>query len=290
MKYYTYFPGCSCAEGSGRAYNKSVLAVARVLDIDLMELDEWNCCGSSPYSAYDELGMLSLATRNLALAEKRGFDLVTPCSCCYVILNQANITLKKYPEIKSKVDESLAAGSLTYGGDIKVRHILDIISNDVGYEKIAPHIKRSLKGLKVAPYYGCQVVRPVPSFDHTDNPTTLDRLIDSLNAEVTDFPLKTACCGSSMILSEEEVALGLIRKILNSAEAGGAQCIVTVCPLCQMNIDAYQSTVNKKFGTNYHIPVLFFTQLMGIAFGLSEKQLDIKTNIVSAHKVLSKYL
>jgi heterodisulfide reductase subunit B2 len=290
VKYYSYFPGCSCAEGSGKAYNKSVLAVAKSLDIDLKELDEWNCCGSTPYFAYDELGSMSLAARDLALAEKRGFDLVTPCSCCYVIFNKTNLKLKKFPELKSKVDGALAAGGLRYSGDSRVRHILDIIVNDIGFDNIAGKVKKGLNGLKIAPYYGCQIVRPDNIFDHADNPMTLDKLMLSLQAEVVDYPLKTACCGSSKILSEEDVALGLIRNILNCAETNGAQCIVTVCPLCQMNVDAYQSVVNKKFGTNYHIPVLFFTQLMGIAFGLPEKQLDIKSSIVSPHKVLAKYL
>ena len=290
MKYYNYFPGCSSAEGSAKAYNKSILAIAKVLDIDLKELDQWNCCGSTPFSGYDELGSLSLATRNLALAEKRGFDLVTPCSACYVILNEANTTLKRSRGTKAKIDESLAAGGLSYNGDIRVRHILDIIVNDIGYEKIAAKVKKDLSGLKIAPYYGCQIVRPDSSFDHADNPITLDKLAYSLKAETVDFPLKTACCGSSVALSEEGVALGLIRKILDCAAKSGAECIVTVCPLCQMNLDGYQSTINRKFGAKYNIPVLFFTQLMGIAFGLSEDELDMKTNIVSARKTLARYL
>lgn len=290
MKYYNYYPGCSCAEGSGKAYSKSALAVAKVLDVELIELEDWNCCGSSPYSSHDELGMLSLAARNLALAEKKGFDIVTPCSSCYVILNQANLILKQHPDIKSKVDESLAAGGLKYDGTLKVRHMLDVFVNDVGYDAIAAKVKKDLSGLKVAPYYGCQVVRPRPSFDHTENPITMDKLITSLKAEVANFPLKAACCGSSLVLSEEAIALNLIKKLLDAASAGNAQCMITVCPLCQMNVDVYQPAVNQKYGTNYHIPVLFFTQLMGIAFGLSEKDLDLKTCIIPADKVLARYL
>jgi heterodisulfide reductase subunit B len=234
--------------------------------------------------------MLSLAARNLAIAEKKGFDVVTPCSSCYVILNQANRILQEHPEIKAKVDEALAAGGLTYNGTLKVRHLLDVMVNDVGYEAIAAKVKKDLSGLKVAPYYGCQIVRPRAGFDHTENPVTLDKLITSLKADVTDFPLKAACCGSSLVLSEESIALDLIKKLLDSALTGGAQCLVTVCPLCQMNVDAYQTLVNKKYGTHFNIPIIYFTQLMGIAFGLSEKELDLKTSIVPVDKVLARFL
>ncbi len=289
MKQYTYYPGCSCAEGTEKAYSKSALSVARVLDIELKELEDWNCCGSSPYSAYNELGLLSLASRNLALAEKTELDLVTPCSSCYVILSQTNLTLKKYPEMKAKVDEALGAAGLKYNGSIRVRHLLDVMVNDVGYDAITAKVTKELNGLKVAAYYGCQVVRPRPSFDDPENPVTMDKLIISLKAEVANFAMKVACCGSSLVLSEEAVALGMIKRILENAVSGGAHCIITPCPLCQMNLDAYQPVVNKKFGTDYHIPVLFFTQLMGLAFGLSEKDLDIKTGIVTAEKALARY-
>ncbi len=290
MKYYNYFPGCSCSEGSGKSCGKSAEAIAKAMDIELIELEDWNCCGSSPYTTHDELGMLSLAARNLALAEKKGFDLVTPCSACFVILNQTNLTLKKYPQTKAKVDEALAAGGLKYDGTVKMRHILDVIVNDIGYDAVTAKVKKDLTGLKVAPYYGCQIVRPQPSFDHSENPITLDKLISSLKAEPSEFTMKARCCGSSLVLSEQSTALELIKKILDSAAAGGAQCIVTVCPLCQLNLDAYQSIVNKKFGTHFNLPVLFFTQLMGLAFGLNESDIELKSSIVPAEKVLAKYL
>jgi heterodisulfide reductase subunit B2 len=290
VKSYAYYPGCSCSEGSSKAYNLSTLAVAKLLDVELQEIEDWNCCGSSPYSSYDELGMISLAARNLVLAEKKGLDLVTPCSSCYVILSQANNFLKQYPQVKAKVDIALAAAGLKYENAVRVRHVLDVLVNDVGYEAITAKAKKDLSGLKVAPYYGCQIVRPQFGFDHPDNPVTMDKLITGLKAEVVDFPLKTACCGSSLVLSDEAIALDLIRKILEAAVNGGAQCIVTVCPLCQMNLDAYQSAVNRKFGTSYALPVLFVTQLMGMAFGLSENELGLETCIVPVNQNLAKYV
>jgi heterodisulfide reductase subunit B len=237
----------------------------------------------------DELGAFCLAARNLALAEKIGLDMVTPCSACYVIFNRTNEYLKEYSTLKEKVDQALAAGELKYNNTQRVRHTLDILTSDIGYDAIKARVKKPLEGLKVAPYYGCQVVRPDFGFDHTENPQSLDKLITSLGGEPTPFPLKTRCCGGSLIISEEAIALDLTRKLLESASSNGAECLVTVCPLCQTNLDAYQSRVNKKFKTHYNLPVLFFTQLMGIAFGLGEKELGIKNSIVSAEKVLVKY-
>jgi len=290
MKYYTYFPGCSASHGGAKAYDQSVQAVAKALDVELIELDDWNCCGSTPYTSVDELASLCSSARNLALAEKRGFDIVTPCSACYVILNRTNSSLKQYPDLKAKVDEALAAGDLEYRGTTEARHLLDILVNDIGYDEIASKVQRSLAGLKVAPYYGCQIVRPGPGFDHPEFPQTLDHLVESLGAEAVPFPLKARCCGGSLIISEENLALELIYKLLDNAISNGAQCIVTVCPLCQTNLDVYQSRVNKKFKTNFNIPILFFTQLMGVAFGIDGKTLGLEKCIIPAEKILAGHL
>ncbi|MFC1974646.1 CoB--CoM heterodisulfide reductase iron-sulfur subunit B family protein [Chloroflexota bacterium] len=290
MKYYTYFPGCSSSEGGAKAYGWSAQAVSKALDTELIELDDWNCCGSTPYSSVDELASFCLSARNLALAEKRGFDLVTPCSACYVILNRTNSYLKDYPQTKAKVNEALAAGGLEYHGAVRVRHLLDVFVNDIGYDTIQSKVKKDLSGLKVAPYYGCQIVRPRFGFDHPEFPQSLDKLIASLGGEPVPFPLKSRCCGGSLIISEETLALNLIRKLFDSALSNGAECLVTVCPLCQTNLDAYQSRVNQKFKTTFNLPILFFTQLMGVVFGLSGEDLGLKTCIVPAERVLAKYL
>ena len=290
MRYYTYFPGCSAAHGGARVYDLSARAATRVLDTDLIELEDWNCCGSTPYTAVDELASYCCSARNLALAEKRGFDMVTPCSACYELLTKTNNSIKQYPKLKAEIKEALAAGNLEYNGTVKVRHLLDVFANDIGYDVIKSKIKKQLSGLKVAPYYGCLVVRPGPGFDHPEYPTSLDSIITSLGAEATPFPLKSRCCGGSLMFSEEEVGLGLLYKILNSAVGNGAQCIVTVCPVCQTNLDLYQSKINKKFKTNFNIPVLFFTQLIGVAFGLDNAELRLDKNIVPAEKALAGYL
>jgi len=290
LKKYAYFPGCSSSDGGAKAYGQSTQAVCKVLGVELIELEDWNCCGSTPYSTVEELASFCLSARNLALAEKEGLDIVTPCSSCYVILNRTNAYLKQYAHLKAQVDEALAAGGLEYHRTARARHLLDVLVNDIGYDAIAAAVKKNLEGLKVAPYYGCQLVRPRFGFDHPENPRSMDMLIASLGGEAIDFPMKARCCGGSLIISEEDLSLGLIGRILNSAISRGAECLITPCPLCQTNLDAYQSQVNKRLQANFKLPILFFTQLMGVAFGLSEEELGLRSCIVPAEKALAKYL
>jgi heterodisulfide reductase subunit B len=161
LKSYTYYPGCCLSpEGYAKAFGWSNEAVNKMLGLEFTELKDWNCCGSTPYSSMDELSFYCLCTRNLALAEKKGLDLVAPCSSCYVSLSRANRNLKKYPQLKAKVDAALAAAGLEYHGTVRVRKVLDVYVNDAGYDAIAAKVKRNLGGLKVACYYGCQEVRP----------------------------------------------------------------------------------------------------------------------------------
>jgi heterodisulfide reductase subunit B len=285
LRQYTYFPGCS-AESTGLGYGLSVEAVAAPLEMELIELEGWNCCGSTPYGSLAEEESLVVAARNLALAEKKGLDLVTPCSACYVTLNKANLHLIEHPARLAQVNEALAVANLSYHGNIRVRHIVDVLVNDVTPEFIASKMKVGLSGLKVASYYGCQLVRPRYGLDDAENPTSLDRLVTALGAAAVDFPLKARCCGGSLTLSEESRVLGLMRKILESAARSEAQCLVTPCPLCQTNLDAYQARVNAAFKTDYKMPVLFITQLIGLALGLEAKELGLDTNIVSPAAVL----
>lgn len=290
MRYYNYFPGCSSSDGGAKAYGRSAEAVTKALDVELIELEDWNCCGSTPYTSVDELASYCLSARNLALAEKRGLDLVTPCSSCYVILGRTNRAFKEYPKLKAKVSDALAAGGMELRGNVRVRHLLDVFANDIGSKVVASKVRRSLRGLKVASYYGCQVVRPGPGFDRAEAPESLDRLMAALGADVVEFPLKARCCGGSLIISEEDIAMGLIHKLLVSAAHSGAECIVTVCPLCQTNLEVYQAQVNKKFKTDFNIPVMFFTQLIGVAMGIDGRALGLEKSIIPAEAVLAKHM
>ncbi len=289
MKYYSYFPGCS-AEATAVGLGISAQAIAKPLDMELIELEDWTCCGSTPYGSLDGLESDAVAARNLALAEKTGLDLVTPCSSCFLTLSKANLHLKEHKQLMEQVNEALAVANLEYHGNVRVRHLVEVLLNDITLQAIATRVKRPLNGLKVAPYYGCQLVRPNYGFDNPEFPQSLDRLLESLGAEAVPYPLKTHCCGGALVISEEDLALDLICKLLANAVNNGAQCITTPCPLCQTNLDAYQSRVNSKFKTNFKLPVLFITQLMGVAFGLNSEDLGLKTNIVSPQKVLAEYL
>jgi heterodisulfide reductase subunit B len=288
MKHYTYYPGCS-AEATASPLGISVPPVAKALDIDLAELEDWNCCGSTPYHSVNKLEAAAMAARNLALAEKTGLDLVTPCSNCYVVLASVNEHLRELPSFREKVGEALAAGNLEYGGGVKVRHLAEVLYTEITPEGLSSKVTKPLKGLKVGAYYGCQLVRP-NGFDDPESPHSLDELVTSLGAEAITWEMKARCCGSSLIMPEPDVALELINKILRNAQEHGAQCLVTPCPLCQINLDAYQSQVNSKFKTSYNLPVLFLTQLIGVALGIPAKELALDKNIVSPMRVLAPYL
>ena len=285
MKYYSYYPGCS-AEATAVGLGLSAEAIAKPLDMELIELEGWTCCGSTPYGSLDEMESIVVAARNLALAEKTGLDLVTPCSSCYVTLNKARIQLEDHPHLMAQVNEALAVANLEYHGNLRIRHLVDVLVDDITPEVIASKVQQGLDGLKVAPYYGCQLVRPHYGTDDTEFPHSLDRLVECLGAEAVPYPLKARCCGGALIISEENLALGLIRKLLDNAVENGAQCIVTPCPLCQTNLDAYQSRVNRKFKTNYNLPVLFISQLIGLTLRLDPMSLGLNTNIVSPSWVL----
>lgn len=288
MKRYAYFPGCS-TEATAVALGLSLLAVAKALDIELKEIEDWNCCGSSPYGSVDELEASCIAARNLALAEKTGLDLVTPCSSCYTTLNKANENISSYSQLKAQVAETLAVTNLEYRGGTRVRHIAEVFYNDVTDDAIGSKVKRRLKGLRVAPYYGCQLVRPGYGFDNPEIPDSLEKLLETLGAEVVPFPFKARCCGGSLIISEGDMALELIGKLLKNAKENGAQCLVTYCPLCQINLDIYQRKAEGKCKTKFDLPVLFVTQLIGVALGLDSRSLALEKNVISPSKILSPY-
>jgi heterodisulfide reductase subunit B len=282
---YTYYPGCS-VKATANLYQKSIDTVIPHFDVELEELEDWNCCGATAYMSVKELMSFAISSRNLAMAEKFHRDVVTPCSACYLVLNKTNQYFNDYPEMRKKLGIALEAGGLSYSGNIRVRHILDIIINDVGLEKVSEVTSKKLVGLNVAPYYGCQIVRPTSygsceeegeerEFDDPDDPVCMNKLIEATGATCVKYSMKTKCCGSSLMGTEEKQALKLCRGLLSDAENNGAHCIVTICPLCQMNLDVYQSKVNNLFGTKFNIPVIYFTQLIGLAMGKQIKELGL---------------
>ena len=207
---YSYFPGCS-SHSTGRAYEESVRAVAEPLGLELQELEDWNCCGATAYMSVNEILSFSLTARNLALAEKADQPLVTACSACYTNLMKTNVYLEKFPDLKTKVDEALAEASMSYRGHVPTRHLLEVVVNDVGLDAVKAAVKKPLEGLKVAPYYGCQIVRPYTYEADPYNPTSLEKVIEATGATATRFALKTQCCGGSLMATMNPVALRLCR-------------------------------------------------------------------------------
>jgi len=290
-KKYTYYPGCSSL-GSGSHLDISLRAIAPKLDIELQELDDWNCCGASV--AHIESGALAtkaLSGRNLALASKQAKqDVVTACAACYLKTHQANEKIISNEELRNDLNDALAAADLHYDGDLLVRHICEVMVNDVGIEKIKEQVTTPLNGLKVAGYVGCQTVRPFANtdrggnYDSYDNPKFLDDFSEATGAEAITFDARTACCGGAVSLMSPDKTLGLIKTILDAAR--DADVIATPCPLCQQSMEMYQDAVNKKYGTNYNIPVVFYSQLMAVAFGMDcNKDACLDRNTIRSEKL-----
>jgi heterodisulfide reductase subunit B len=293
MKHYLYYPGCSLT-GSARAYNESLTAILAELDVELHEIDDWNCCGATEYLTLSPLGGYALIGRNLALAERQrdgSSTLVAPCSACYANLAKTDNMVRQSAVLRDQLNGALAADGMHYTpGSIAVRHLLEVLIDDVGLDEVERHVVRPLHGLHVASYLGCLTSRP--DYDRRwprrEQPVALDRLMGALGAEVVDFPLRTSCCGGHMTQIGPNTGLELIRRLVDSAHRREADLMVTVCPMCQMNIDAYQGEMNHHFRTDYHMPILFFTQLIGLAFGLEPKALGIGTEVVSASHALGR--
>ncbi len=291
MKDYLLYPGCSM-DASARAYSDSLNAVAKPLGLNLQEIDDWNCCGATEYLGISRTPAYSLIARNLALASKEAKgtnEVVAPCSACYLNLAKADHFMAEDPKLGKLVNEALEAGGLSYvPGSLQIRHLLDVIVYDVGLEAVEKLVVQPLTGLRLASYLGCMVPRPDygnRSSDH-DFPVELDLLLKALGAEVVDYPLKTECCGGHMTQIGPEMAFEMIRRLISTADGLQADAMVTICPMCQLNLDGFQGETNRFFETNYHMPVLFFTQLMGLAFGINPKELGFGLELVSARNLL----
>lgn len=243
----SYYPGCSL-DGTAKEYGESTEAVARTLGVELKELPDWNCCGSSSAHVMNDELAIGLAANDLGLAEKLGMDLVVPCAMCFSRL-----------KVAEKETE----------GEIKVKHLVDFLWDDVGEKVIEEKAKKSLEGLNPVCYYGCLTTRPpkVTDAKRPEDPQEMDKILRSLGADVKTWSYKTDCCGGSLILSLPEVAHRLIQKLLDRAVEAGADCIVAGCPMCQGNLDGYQKEISAESGNSYNMPILYFTELMGLAFG-----------------------
>ncbi len=288
-----YYPGCSM-DGTARGYAESLRAVAGMLSLDLEEVQDWNCCGASEFFSIGPLQGYALVARNLALAEREDaadHTLVAPCSLCYVNLAKTATYLRTDPGLAARVNDALGAAGLSCTpGAVEVRHLFEVIAHDVGPEVIRSQVTRPLAGLKVVPYLGCLVTRPDNDerWRDKERPLAFDRMLEAMGAEVVDYPLRTDCCGGHLSQISPGMGLEMLRRLLDSASRLGADLMATICPMCQMNIDLYQGEVNRRFKTKFNMPILFFTQLMGLAFGLPAGDLGIGSEVVGARAALAK--
>ncbi len=284
---YIYYPGCTL-ETTALEYNKSTQAAMQALGAELMEIEDWNCCGAAAGEATSHLLSMVLAARNLALAEQMdgGADLLIPCSGCYLNLRKVEDHVKREEGLFGKINEALKEEALEYKGKIKVRHLLDVLSCDFDPENMKPLVKKDMSGLKVAPYYGCQALRPYPDFDDPQEPRTMEPVIGALGAEVHPWNVGSKCCGAALMNTKKVVALELTGSILRAAK--GADCIVTVCPMCQLNLEAYQKPISQEQGEDLSVSILYLPQLMGVAFGFSEKDLKLNLNLAMSKSLKEK--
>jgi heterodisulfide reductase subunit B len=284
---YIYYPGCSL-EGTALEYNVSTQAAMKAIGAELVELEDWTCCGASAAEATSFLLSMVLAARNLALGERMNIDgdFLIPCSACYLNLRRVEEHVHQDTNLLDKINEALNEEGLQYKGGIRVRHLLDVIATDFDPAKIAAKVKHKLSGFRVAPYYGCQALRPYGSFDDAEQPRSMEPVIEALGAEVHPWAMGSKCCGAALMSTKKDVALELTGALLKGAK--GADCIVTICPMCQMNLEAYQAAISKARGEDLGISILYLPQLMGLALDLPENELKLDLNLALTSALKSR--
>jgi heterodisulfide reductase subunit B2 len=281
---YAYYPGCS-AHSTARDMHESSLAVARALGIELVELNGWTCCGASAAHQTDRVLAAALPAANLLLAKEMGLDMVVNCAACYNRSKASNHEVDSSPAMRKQVSDALGQD---YDGSVRVRHFIEVLLEDVGVEKIRKSVKHSLKGLKVASYYGCFLVRPheVTRFDDPENPTSLDRLVSAVGGEALDWPGKVECCGGGLNLTRTDVVVKLAGSIIGAAKESGAECVAVACPMCQASLDLRQKDIEKETGKRLDMPILYITQLLGLCLDIPQRELGLNRLMVGPGKIL----
>ncbi len=281
---YLYFPGCTLYT---KAKNLDVAAreCAKLMGFELRELPNWTCCGATFPLTTDNIMALLPPSRILGTAMKEGGDLTTLCSVCFNVLRRTSHLLKSDPEKREKIFDFI---EMEYRDGLRVPHYLEILRDEIGFESLKEKVKRDLKGLKVAPYYGCLLLRPSEEmeFDDKESPTIIESFLDSIGCEPVDFPYKIECCGSFQSVGAPDVAIDCGHAILRSAVKNGAEAVVSTCPLCQFNLDTKQKDIKEKYSDFKTLPVLYFSQLMGISFDLPTDTLGFERNDMDPRPLL----
>jgi len=282
---YAYFPGCSLSS-SASDYDLSLRTVCRALDIELVEVRDWVCCGASSAHATSHLLSIAMPVLSLSHAEADGFErLIAPCLACLSRFKAANKEMQENPEVREKIHRAF---DYQYRATVKAYHPLEVMMEEGMMQVIRSRVRKRLSGLKVVCYYGCVLTRPpeITQFDICEDPQSMDNIIRVLGGEPLDWSYKTECCGVSMTLTRSDIVLKLSNDLLREAKEVGAHAIVVCCPLCQANLDTRQLQIEDKYQVRYGIPIIYFTQLMGLAFGAFPKELGLEKLITSPRDAL----
>lgn len=294
MKYF-YYPGCSL-EGTAKEYNISTTSLMKALGADLVEIDNWNCCGASAAESVSDLLSYVLPARNLAIAEKmsaetietgEALDILVPCSACYLNLKKVTEEIKTNSQLFDTINTVLKEDNLELKNKLKVRHLLDILVNDVDIDFFKNKVKHFFNDFSVAPYYGCQCLRPYHVFDNPEKPKSMEPFILAAGAGVHTWEMGAKCCGASHMSTKPEVGQTLVGNILKAAK--GADMILTVCPMCQMNLEAFQRKIGEANNELFNMTILYLPQFMGMAMGLAEKDIRLDLNLSITKQFKAKY-
>ncbi len=284
---YAYYPGCSL-HSTAKEYDKSLRLVCEKVGLELEEVKGWICCGSSWAHPTSKLLSLALPLKNLAEIEKSGLrEVIVPCAACFSRFKIAQHEIDNEPQLAAAVEGIIEH---RFRDGVKVYHPLDILSNNTGLSRLTKLVKNNLSGLRVACYYGCLLTRPpkATEFDDCEYPQSMDRILQAVGVPTLDWSYKTDCCGASFALTRTEIVLKLSRDILEAAKAVGADAIAVACPMCQSNLDTRQEEIEEKYQTTYHLPIFYFTQLMGLAFDIPAEKLLLKSHLVNTEDLLEK--
>jgi len=284
---YAYYPGCSL-HSTAKEYDRSLRAVCEKVGIELEEVKNWICCGSTPAHSTSKLLSLALPLKNLAEIEKSGFrEVIVPCAACFsrfkIALHEIDTEPRLAAEVEGIIEHKFRDG-------VKVYHPLDILSNSAGLSTLTELVKNDLSGLKVVCYYGCLLTRPpkVTGFDVCEYPQSMDKILQAVGVSTLDWSYKTDCCGASFALTRTEIVLKLSRDILEGAKSVGADAIAVACPMCHVNLDTRQEEIEQKYQVTYHLPIFYFTQLMGLAFDIPAEKLLLKRHLVDSEDLLER--
>jgi heterodisulfide reductase subunit B2 len=278
MRNLGYYPGCTM-HGSSNDYSSSVSACLSALDVDLLELDDWICCGASAAHFLNHKLAVALPARNLAIAQRDGYtELLTPCPMCSMELMKVKCLLHASEQLRREMSEIV---ELEVNGTVDILNLIQVFQK-IGIENIKSKCSRSLDEFKPACYYGCLLTRPPETlrFDDCEHPSSMEAILSELGAHPVEWSYKTECCGAGMTVADEETMLNLSNKILDNAGKHGANCIVVACPMCHVNLDMKQADIEKHYNIRHNLPVYYLSDLIGLALGLDRRTLGINRHFV----------